>query len=303
MDTRKKIEKVQNVNISGTASQHYDREHVNETARRLRIFIRFCALIVGTWFIYDTVKDLFRSIPLHSLATSDSAKNIIKVGLALYFFSWLFGAQDDTKIQARGYLVYKKKKLNFLDYAIMSSIAVSFALMCWFHSNYHTLLGVFLIFVLTNIAGYKYLVVETSKHSISPSRAHLEKDDDLILKTKLDVVEEYMLGSWQMWRFAYALVGVIVLNALFNFGAFSSLGLNGPFPEDTIAATGFLMLIITIEGWMWVKRRTAISNIQILFELQPLREKYCKKCRNEMVSELKKRLISEPEGSGSDIYD
>lgn len=200
-----------------------------------------------------------------------------KVGLFLYYTSWIFGAKFDVDIEERVYIADLARGLmDWKSLGVLALFTVVMVFFFWLH-QYERFFGLGLLaFVLTNILGWK-AVCRRIAGTIDDSRSRYRDLKDHFGLEKLAIVSEYMRGRWQVHRFAAMLAMAVALiaatNALLYFQldrTVAGLVVQGLPAERLVQlapAALFVVYVLIAEGWIWLKRMNAYHAVNVLDEL------------------------------------
>jgi uncharacterized membrane protein len=203
----------------------------------------------------DALRDAFTN--------PDVSTILWKAALVLYFFSWVFGAESDTEMQADVYLAAPHEgRLTKQDIGVMLGIAIGFAVLCVVSDNYRGFALALTGFWLFNVIAWRYMV-RALKTPIHQSYVKYGQDKQYVEMEKLRVVERYVAGRWQWWRFAAGAILAAAMDAL----SFFDLG-------QGFAQGSIFFFVVFVESWMWIMRaKTKVA----LRALDDLSERYGEK--------------------------
>ena len=199
----------------------------------------------------------------NAFANPDISTVLWKVALTLYFFSWVFGADSDTEMQADVYLAAPHEgRLTKQDIGVMLGIAGGFLVLCLVSDNYRWFALALTAFWTINLIGWRYMagVLKTPIHQ---SYVKYGRAKEYVEMEKLRAVERYLTGRWQWWRFVAGAILAVAMDAL------SFLDLRPGFAQGSI-----FFFVVFVESWMWIMRaKTKVS----LRALDDLTERYGEK--------------------------
>jgi hypothetical protein len=214
-----------------------------------------------------------KSVPIGEIIGNLSGDLLTKIALSLYYLSWVAGLINDVDEQEEAYCKAPNQGRFPWKGGVLATLAIAcvFALLCivpsakWFSI-------VLVLFLAINIAGYIYILV-LIKHAITNSRKEYADRKDYNSLVKLKVVETYMTGRWQWYRFGYAIIAIGIIMAM----SFSHLPqvLNSLYPDispGTYVALSVLLYVITVEGWIWAMRiwtKIARGTVDFVFDNCP----------------------------------
>lgn len=226
-------------------------------------------VIVGGLEIGELVRENGFALLPHALVSAftnaDVARVLWRAALVIYFLSWVIGADSDIEFQQEAYLVAPRGDTGGLtnrDIAIAVGIAIGFGVLCYVRDSYRGFAIALAGFWLANIASWRYLV-RMLEPPIRESVAQCERENRYIELEKVRIVEHYILGEWQWWRFGIGTLLAIAMNLLAWRGV--SIG---------YAAGSIFAFVVIVESWMWLMRWRGKYGIQLLEDLnQRYREK------------------------------
>lgn len=197
----------------------------------------------------------------HAITNPDFSTVLWKAALVIYFFSWVLGADSDTEMQADIYLnAPHGGRLTKQDIGAILGIAVGFGILCYVSDSYRGFAVVLTLFWGFNILAWRYMV-GVLQGPIRQSYASYGRTARYIDIEKVRVVERYIDGTWQWWRFGVGAALALAMDALAFFV---------DVPEGYAHGTIFFFVIF-VEGWIWLMRwRTKVS----LKVLEDLNERY-----------------------------
>lgn len=240
-------------------------------------WIKIVALLLGA-----TVTFLeFRNAPLESFTRSFDNSSLMKIGLVIFFFGWLWGATNDTEIQRAGYCRDPKEgEVGFKEIAGIIVFLIVFGALFALHDRLVWFQLALLVFILVNSWTW-WVIFTRTLPIIDASYEDLAKEGesrDNCSLAKLLVVVQYMNGPWQRNRF----ITLIVLAALQLAIAFlvsrnalapyvSGMSLNGV-PADVLVGylpgTLFVLYVLISEIWMKIYRIKVFSDIATIDYLE-----------------------------------
>jgi hypothetical protein len=200
----------------------------------------------------------------HAIANPDLSTVLWKTALVIYFFSWVLGADSDTEMQADVYLAAPHGgRLAKKDAGVILGIAVGFAVLCIVSDSYRGFALALTVFWAGNVAAWRYMV-RALKAAIRQSYVKYGKAGEYIDMERVRVVERYVDGRWQWWRFAVGGALVLGLDALVFFADL----------PPAYAQGAIFFFVMFVEAWIWIMRaRTKLA----LSVLNDLSERYGEK--------------------------
>ncbi len=219
-------------------------------ARTMRTIIKTLAAILV--FVYGWLK--LGSLPIGAIVGGISDDVLVKIALCIYFLSWVAGTMNDTDEQETAYAKAPNQgRFPWQGVAVCIIVAAVFGILCcvdsakWF--------GFWLaVFLALNIGGYCYLrsVIEPV---MTQSKDEYNKDHNTLSILKLEIVQTYLIGNWQWYRFTYgfAVIGLIITMCYSQLPDVLNAKYPAIPPQSYIALSVFFY-VITFEGWIWIMR-------------------------------------------------
>jgi hypothetical protein len=237
-------------------------KRTNTIYKKVKLFINISAAILAlffTWLQFDI--SLFKPF-----FTDEWANILFKLSLVLYYFSWIFGTTADLKDEDYTLNIYpNKNEISKISFGILLFLVLLFALLCFINtaSLFAIVLSGFLIF---NVISWRYLV-----HFAKPTF----KENENIIKNKFDyeyqkVLENYLMGRWQWYRFIYAVFFIIVINILIFSDLHLFVAAKLHCSSQFIISICFLFYVVTFELWVWFKRIERILTFRIYDKLDDI---------------------------------
>jgi hypothetical protein len=200
-----------------------------------------------------------------------------KVGLFLYYTSWVFGAKFDVDIEERVYVRDSARGiLDWKTFGVLTIFTIVMLFFFWLHTRERLFGCGLLLFVLVNILGWK-AVCRRIRATIEESQATYTELKDYYGLEKLRVVSEYMRGTWQGRRFIVMIVLAILLISISNAIAYPQFanivrgidlqGIKGELMIRRAPALFFLIYVLAAEGWMWLQRMRVHHHVNVLDEM------------------------------------
>ena len=243
-----------------------DRNDLIDFARTSRKVVKWSAGVLIVFFGWLQLRD----IPIGEIVGNVSGDLLTKIALSIYYLSWVAGLRNDVDEQEKAYAKSPNQGRFPWKEGILATVAIVgvFAILCVVSSA--TWFGVVLaVFLAINVAGYIYirsLIMPT----IEESRKEYTKDEDQNSLFKLKIVEAYMTGPWQTYRFVYAFAAIGIVIAM-GFSRLPQLlsSVYPSIPPGTYVAISVLLYVITVEGWMWLMRiwtKVARGTVDFIFD-------------------------------------
>lgn len=240
----------------------------NSTLIWIRLFAGLLALAFG-WL-------KLRGVSIAPMTTDISSSILLKASIVLYYFSWLFGASSDTKDQALVYLTAPNKgQIPKKAIGLMITLAIVFAILCYV-DTYLKFVIALACFWFINLIAWRYMVTKLLRKTIIDSSNIYINFCHYTELSKLKIVEQYIDGSWQWWRFVIGMVMILGIAILLftNIPEYIASNTSIVSKQFIIAFTIFVF-IFSVELWIWImriKRRISLNTIDYLcgtYELQP----------------------------------
>ena len=112
-------------NIQSDLEEIKKTDSVQSIAHGLEVAVKIFAVFVVAYFTYLALSDA----PLEKITEIFTPSGLIKIGLTIFFFGWLFGANNDIKIQKIGYPLDEKNGIGVPEIsAILLFMIVFFGL-------------------------------------------------------------------------------------------------------------------------------------------------------------------------------
>lgn len=249
----------------GAAASARDAEErgKDRLAATVVFWIRAVAFVLGLTVAFLEVTNA----PLDRLTRTFDNAALMKLGLVVFFFGWLWGATADTEIQSEGYCRDPKKGRIGLEEAagIIVFIAV-FSLLFVLHDRLVWFQVLLLVFIIVNTWTWRIIFRRTIPMIEASYVQFAERAEtrDAASLAKLLLVVQYMNGPWQRRRFislislAAVQVGVALL---VSSGSLASLVAGSQIkgvPADVLLGylpgTLFILYVLISEIWMKMYR-------------------------------------------------
>lgn len=260
--------------MGGRKSREASEERaVDRLATYVLRWIKVIALLVGLTITFLELK----KAPLEGFTRTFDNASLIKIGLVIFFFSWLWGATIDTEVQKRGYRRDPRKgDVGWKELlGIVIFLGVFWGLFA-LHDKPVVFQTALLFFILVNAWTWR-IVIERTVPIIEASYQELLADADgrdNAGLAQLLIVTQYMNGSWQRARFAVLIVlalvqlVVAILVARGTFASYAAgLVLNGV-PVETLVGylPGILFILYVLISEVWIK----IYRIRVFSDLNTI---------------------------------
>jgi hypothetical protein len=229
-------------------------EGKNETSDigyKIRKFIRIIAWLLGGSFTFLKL----HGMPVPSLNTAGTSTIFLQLSLIIYYFSWWFGPSGDTRFQEKVLVVSPNKgKMPVEAIGMVVLLAILFAVLCLLDT--HKKFGVFLLlFWLINYATWRYLVKKILGPNLDKSEEIYTKYEEYYLSVKLNVVRDYIDGSWQWVRFNVGVILLLAINIIYQFDLSTNILKNSQlFSVESLNSFLVLFFVLIVELWIWIYR-------------------------------------------------
>jgi hypothetical protein len=193
-----------------------------------------------------------------AFTNTDVARVLWRAALVVYFLSWVIGADSDIEFQQEAYLVAPREETGGLtrtDIAMAVGIAIGFGVLCYVRNSYRGFALALTGFWIGNFLGWRYLT-RMLEPPIRESIARCERGNRYIELEKVRIVEQYILGRWQWWRFGAGAVLAVGMNIL----AWKELSLG-------YAAFSIFAFVAIVESWIWLMRSRGKYGLRLLEDL------------------------------------
>jgi hypothetical protein len=214
-----------------------------------------------------------KNFPVIAILENTKPQSILQLALAGGFASWAAAISFDLSTQQAVYVDDPDEgRITFeLAGAMILLTAVAGGLL-WASNDEKRFALAIDIYILGNIVFWR-LLLRRAKAVIEASKAFY-RDEDLFELEKLNVLETYVGGHWQWYRFGVMFAIAIILDAVCFVAPLrdvTALGVHFLFPNFSAAAASSLLpviafvgLLLVAESWVWLMRaktRTCIGVI------------------------------------------
>jgi hypothetical protein len=251
-----------------------ERESVDKIASTVRLLAKVIVGCLGLLFTALLVKDF----PLQSMMENTSPEVVLKLTVAFYYLLWVLRVNIDISVQQAAYARDPLGgKLTWDSFLALVLITVSAAVIFWASDSYKKLAPTLSVFVIIYIISWRLLlrrlrpIMDASETSYRQRAKYFEWE-------RLQLVEQYIAGAWQWWRFLAMIAAIIVVDV----ESFSESGraqsaylLHLLFPnldEGVILALlpslAIVVFILVGESWMWTKSIKTLASIRVLAHLK-----------------------------------
>jgi hypothetical protein len=256
---------------------------VTMSARRVRKLIRYIGVSLAALFTFLQL----RNIEFGIIFTTISPDMLRKASLIAYYWSWIFGATFDTDVQELAYFTEKGRfKLTVSAITLIVLFGCVAAALLWAENNDQMFASVLTLFFIFNIAGFAYILWFV-RPIIAASKANYSQNENYFNMAQLEMVSDYMTGSWQWKRFAIGLVLVSIMDAICFSNAIRTTAsevfvrlfglLNMDSWAQRLPSFAFVCFVVLMDGWIWLQRAKlsgslgVLEKISLRYTLAPLR--------------------------------
>ena len=264
-------------------------KELRKLVRIVRILTKVIAWTLPILFAYLKLNELDKNISFDDLikrvANVTAPDFLWKSALTLYFISWVYGANADIDEQEQVYLTAPNQgRLPVAGIGFILMIAVVFLILSRVQ-HYWEFAIVLTSFWVLNILAWRYLLKKIVMPSLRASYTLYRAGYEYLKIEKLKVVESYIAGHWQSWRFAAGGIVIFCMIILsftrYQHDVASSLPtpLQDQFKPEFIPAVTILFFVGFMELWIWAMRlrtKMALSYLDYLsdhYEFEPIRGK------------------------------
>lgn len=246
---------------------------VEELAKFAVRWIKVVALILGATVTYLEL----RHAPLDGFTRSFDNSSLMKIGLVVFFFGWLWGATNDTEIQRAGYCRDPDEgEIGGREIAGILVFLAVFATLFFLHDALVWFQAALLIFIIVNTWTWRIIFRRTKpiiKASYTDFASETVSRDNCSL-AKLVVVTQYVNGPWQRLRFVtliflaalQLLVAILVSKQVVApyVAGFSVNGVPAAVLVGYLPGTLFILYVLISEIWMKVYRIKVFSDLRTI---------------------------------------
>ena len=250
---------------------------VERLATNVVRWIKAVAILLGSTVTFLEI----RNAPLDRLTQSFDNAALMKIGLVIFFFGWLWGATNDTEIQREGYCRDPRKgKIGLEEAAGILVFVAVFSMLFVLHDDLIWFQAFLLLFILVNTWTWRVIFRRTIPMIKASYRKFVADgaDPDNCSLAKLLVVVQYMNGPWQRRRFLalvfLALIQLVVA-ILVASGSLAALvagfSINGVPAEILVGylpGTLFILYVLISEVWMKLYRVKIFSDLATIDYLE-----------------------------------
>lgn len=256
------------------------RADVDKLAAKARFSIKIIGGALAAFFIWRQLKEF----PLIPLLESTQAGFVFRLGLTVYYFSWIFGANFDVSVQQSVYVRDANHgRLGWRDFGMIVVFGAVAALFLWASNEEKRFAPALSAFVIMNLVGWRVMVtrvISTIQMSL------LTYGQDFFEIERLHIVRNYITGDWQRFRFLALCAIVLFVDAVSFFAPVRSMvssaiaslvsGLNETIISPLLPALIFVMFLVIAEVSIWIMRGktwmslSLIDDLKAKYRIQPL---------------------------------
>lgn len=254
----------------GKATQVRGLEELAKFAVR---WIKVVALVLGISVTYLEL----RNAPLDGFTRSFDNSSLMKIGLVIFFFGWLWGATNDTEIQRAGYCSDPDEgKIGAKEIAGILVFLAVFVALFFLHDAMVWFQAALLIFIIVNTWTWRVIFRRTMpiiKASYKDLASETVSRDNCSL-AKLVIVTQYMNGPWQRLRFVtliflaalQLLIAALVSRQMIApyVAGFSINGVPAAVLVGYLPGTLFILYVLISEIWMKIYRIKVFSDLKTI---------------------------------------
>ena len=234
--------------------------------KRTRLYITLIASALGLYFGFLEISGIETAV----FKNDEFADTLMKIALLIYYLAWLNGTLMDLKDEEAIFILPPNRgKYKFTAIVTMITIAVLFFTLCSFKSKQIFVL-ILDIFMIVNILSWQYLIEFISKSVKENKEFYLNENKYFKFIFLKILIDDYLKGNWQWWRFGIGIIILIGINILvftdLSIMISGKLNLNS---AELVKAISFFIFITISEGWIWfmrLQRRTSLELIDSLDE-------------------------------------
>ncbi len=246
-----------------------------------RISGRVTRIIQGFGFLVASAFAFLelQNAPIDKITQAFDAHSFTKMGLFIFFFGWLIGAQDDTDIQRKAFKLDPGEG-GFGGHEYLGMLVFFFVFVALFllHEHLFWFQLALAAFVLTNMWTYSVVIMRKSNGMIRQTQEKLQHDVDNFGYFQLYAATEYLTGRWQRRRFlslfALALIQLVVAGYLKFVGipgfavSWSMSGVSGDRLLAYVPSVLFIGYVLVSESWMKIYRFKILSDFETLEQMR-----------------------------------
>jgi hypothetical protein len=255
------------------ADPSLDKVDVVRLRRSAHRAIGWIAILLPLLYAYLSFKNAPVKDLIKSLSNASAAEILWKLTLFVYFLLWVWGTKTDAEDQELVYrFVPDRGRFSTSYIGVVAGIFVLAAILLA-SPNFELFVVALAVFFIFNIFSWQFLVRKIVGPSLSSSRIASINSGDLIGTEELEVIQRYLCGKWQWYRFA--LGGVVILGlaaiAYIKNNELNIIDALEPFSWDLVQALGMLVFVLVMEIWIWSERFRAKLSLEFL---EDFRDRY-----------------------------
>jgi hypothetical protein len=253
-----------------------EKTSVLRMARTARRLIAGILIVLPSYFAWLSVKSTSLDQAMTVLAHKDL--NIWKLFGFVYFFSWILGAHSDINDQENVYVAGREGgKIPIPGILVVVALALAGWGLLSAASFEHFALALALFMAVYFVSWaymHRVIVGPLAEASIQAYAAR----NDFPGAEKVKALRHFLLGRWQVVRFAvggvFALVMLLIAAAKY-FGLAPFANLDETF-WTAAQAIGLLVFVLVMDGWLWfmrVRMKAALNAVDLLkgkYRLEPI---------------------------------
>jgi hypothetical protein len=246
-----------------------------KTARLARRILQVVAgglALVFTWL-------KFHGLNFAPLVNDLSAQLMLRATLAAYYVSWVAGLSSDADDQEVIYVEPPERSRVIAMCAITGIlIAIPFGILCYLQS-YRAFAAVLSTFLIFNIICWLLAVRWALPQAVAKTSAfYVAQGAHAHLIGLRLFIEDYLGGSWQVWRFCVGATIVATIDVVAFTGLYEKLGIPQQFLSKDFAVAALLLVFVFVlvtEVWVWAGRmqcrvgRLLVERLAISYEFLP----------------------------------
>lgn len=217
--------------------------------------IKFSAGLLALFFGYLEFKGT--KVPF---MTDDWADFILKFSLATVYSCWIFGTIADLRAENYTLQVYPNgNKHSLKSLAVIATIVIIFSILCWANTFELFTIALSALFVF-NVFSWRF-IVKFAQPTFDENRKLIINNFDYEYQR---VLEEYLFGNWQWYRFALGAFLIILLNIMIFTDLHKTIASILGCSTQVLVSLSLFSYVIILEVWVWAKRIERILSFKIL---------------------------------------
>jgi len=250
----------------------YHQNEMTVIARDLRKLIKYIGGALFAIFTYLQLKEFQVGTAIETI----SPDLLRRLTMIAYYWCWIFGATFDTDIQEVAYFTEKgRNKLTMKSVGLIVLFGIVFAVLLWAEKDDRLFAAALTIFFLFNIGGFAYILWFVTP-IIATSNQKFRQGRNYFSLAQLELVSQFINGSWQRARFATGIALVVVMNAICFSGTIRIaiaeliarvISIDPASLADRLPTFMFVIFVALLEGWIWVQRGRIMVALGLLEEL------------------------------------